>query len=109
MVEIAEQRRVVIVGIGSIGRRHARLLRERKDIAVEVFEPSADMLTRAERELGPLVKHESFELMLATQPDVVWICTPNPLHAPQTVAALGAGCHVFCEKPMSNSTRGRGA
>ncbi len=105
MVEIAEQRRVVIVGIGSIGRRHARLLRERKDIAVEVFEPSADMLTRAERELGPLVKHESFKLMLATQPEVVWICTPTPLHAAQTIAALRAGCHVFCEKPMSNSLK----
>ncbi|MBA3514973.1 MAG: Gfo/Idh/MocA family oxidoreductase [Pyrinomonadaceae bacterium] len=102
-MEIAAKRRVVIVGIGSIGRRHARLLCERKDVAVEVFEPSAEMLTRAESELGPLVKHESFEQMLATQPEVVWICTPNPLHAAQTVAALRAGCHVFCEKPMSNS------
>lgn len=103
MVEVAAKRRAVIVGFGSIGRRHARLLRERKDVTVELFEPSIDMLALAERELGPLIKHESFELMLATQPEVVWICTPTPLHAAQTVAALRAGCHVFCEKPMSNS------
>lgn len=106
MVEITRQRRVVIVGIGSIGRRHARLLRERKDVALEVFEPSANMLTQAERELGPLVKHESFEVMLATQPEVVWVCTPTPLHTVQAVTALRAGCHVFCEKPMSSTFEG---
>ena len=33
--------------------------------------------------------------------DAVTICTPNSLHCPQTLAALRAGLHVLCEKPIA--------
>ncbi|MBJ6120744.1 Gfo/Idh/MocA family protein [Sphingomonas mollis] len=35
--------------------------------------------------------------------DAVAIVTPNYLHAPMAIAALNAGFHVFCEKPMAMS------
>ena len=38
--------------------------------------------------------------------DVVDICVPSALHEELTVAALDAGKHVICEKPMATSRQG---
>jgi len=94
------RRRVVVVGLGSIGRRHTRLLAERPDLDVEVCEPAADALANARSELGQLTLHPNFETALATRPDLVVIATPHDLHARQGIAAMRAGSHVFCEKPL---------
>ena len=48
--------------------------------------------------------------MVADGIDVVHVCVPNNLHLPLTLAALGAGKHVVCEKPLAlDAGRGRGA
>ena len=41
--------------------------------------------------------------------DVVHICTPNHLHLPLAEAALAAGKHVICEKPLAMDAAGAGA
>ncbi len=98
--------RVALVGLGSIGRRHLRLLQERPDVSVEAVETSKEALAAAQRDFGVLPAHISFAAMLETRPDVVWLATPTPLHAEQTMKALAAGAHVFCEKPMSDGVAG---
>lgn len=43
------------------------------------------------------------EIFAATDVDVVHICTPNNLHLEQALAALSAGKHVICEKPLATT------
>lgn len=45
--------------------------------------------------------YTDYRKMLKSGLDAVSICLPNYLHAPATIAALEAGCHVLCEKPMA--------
>lgn len=41
--------------------------------------------------------------LLKEELDAVYVLTPNNSHAPISMAALNAGCHVMCEKPMATS------
>ncbi|PYZ91701.1 dehydrogenase [Salipaludibacillus keqinensis] len=43
------------------------------------------------------------QLLTEADVDAVSVCTPNYLHAPVSIAALKAGKHVMCEKPMATS------
>ena len=101
---MALKARVVIVGLGSIGRRHARLLASRGDLEVEWCESSADSLESAKDEMGePSFVHASFEDAVASRPQMLVIATPHAQHVDQSIAALKAGIHVLCEKPLSDS------
>ncbi len=95
-------RRVVVVGLGSIGRRHARLLNARGDLAVELCEPEPSNLALAYNEVGRLPTHHTYAEALRTCPQMVVIATPHGLHCEQTIRALEQGIHVLCEKPMSD-------
>ncbi len=51
---------------------------------------------------GVPARYASAEEMLANERlDVVSVATPNKYHRELTLAALQAGCHVLCEKPMA--------
>ena len=99
-----EKIRLCMVGAGSIGRRHLRLLRERPDVELGVVEPHEESWRRLTSEAGELERHASLDDALANgRFDAIAIATPHGLHAKMAVQALEAGKHVFCEKPMSDS------
>ena len=100
---MAVKKRVVVVGVGSIGLRHARLLCKRHDVEVELLDSHESVAMKASKELGNIPIHSSFEIMLQSNPDIVFIATPTSIHSNQAIQALEAGSHVFCEKPMCDS------
>lgn len=57
-------------------------------------------------QLGDAVRsYASFDTFLADpEIELVSLCTPTPLHVPQSLAALQAGKHVLCEKPLARSS-----
>lgn len=95
--------KVLVVGCGSIGKRHARLLAERPDVAVWVADTLPDNLKAAVEQAPGAEPFTSFEDALFAGPDAVYICTPNHLHRPLSVAALEADCAVLCEKPLADT------
>jgi predicted dehydrogenase len=52
----------------------------------------------------PLAFDDYHEMLARAQLDLVCIATPVATHAPMTLAAVAAGCHVLCEKPMAMTT-----
>jgi predicted dehydrogenase len=102
LMPLAPTRRIIVVGLGSIGRRHARLLNARGDLAVEMCEPEPPNLELAYTEVGRLPTYRTYDEALRTHPELMVIATPHSLHCEQTVQALEQGIHVLCEKPMSD-------
>ena len=49
---------------------------------------------------GVTVYADAMELIAKADVDVIDICVPTPFHADLAIAALKAGKHVFCEKPL---------
>ncbi|MGD7052923.1 Gfo/Idh/MocA family protein [Sutcliffiella horikoshii] len=73
------QEKVTITAISDVNEKTAKMVGEKFGIA-QVYAHYADMFEHV---------------------DAVTICTPNKFHAEITIAALEAGLHVFCEKPMA--------
>lgn len=59
--------------------------------------------TLAQQYKIPNVYTDWREMLEREQPDVVSICLPNVLHREPAIAALEAGAHVLCEKPLATS------
>ena len=95
---------VGIVGLGRMGQRHAEQLALRTSGARLVAACSVDAGERdwAREQLGVAAIHEHYDALLRDpQVQAVAIATPTTLHADQMIAALEAGKHVFCEKPLA--------
>jgi predicted dehydrogenase len=97
--------RVLVVGCGSIGTRHAANLLALGVEQVLACDPDPDRLA-ALTSRHSLEGFESLEAALAAGPDAVLICTPNHTHVPIALAAARAGCHLFVEKPLSHTLEG---
>lgn len=94
--------RVGIVGAGFIGAVHARSVRLAGARLVAVAASSPASSRAAAQRLGAERACDSGEqLVAAADVDVVHICSPNHLHVPLARAALDAGKHVICEKPLA--------
>src|SRR3954466_3379298 len=96
--------RVAIAGTGFIGGVHARSARLAGARLVGVAASSPESAGRAVQALGAERAFASAEeLVEAPDVDVLHICTPNHLHVPLAEAAIAAGKHVICEKPLALS------
>lgn len=91
-----------VIGLG-MGRAHIKAYQSHPECEmVAIADPDRDRLKSVAEEYDldqtyddPMAMFEKARL------DLVSVATPNKFHASLTIAALRAGCHVLCEKPMA--------
>jgi len=93
---------VGVAGTGFIGPAHIEGLRRNGIHVLGLAENTKEKAERKAAELGIPRLYGSLDEMLADPDiDVVHLATPNYLHYPHAKAALLAGKHVICEKPLA--------
>ncbi len=107
--------RIGVVGFGGIGHLHAAIYQHLDNCElvavadpdpVKLASPTGDINLGISTavELEKLHLYRSFEAMLGAEKlDYADIALPTDLHALYAIAALDAGLHVFCEKPMART------
>lgn len=97
--------KVGIIGTGSISELHIAAYLKNNNVELYAFcDINEERLQFMAEKFD--IKHtytDMNEMLLLEELDAVSICTWNSAHAPCTIAALNAGKHVLCEKPMSTS------
>ena len=99
--------RVAVFGTGFIGRVHVEAVRRLGNVEVVAVAASDDAKARhfADEVHVPNSTGDYREILADPQLDAVHICTPNWLHFPMAKAAMEAGKHVLCEKPLAMNSR----
>jgi predicted dehydrogenase len=99
------QLRAGVIGTGFIGPVHLEALR-RLGVQVVALCDLPDRVEAAAERLGvPLAFDDYRALLRSPEVDVVHITVPNRFHCQMALAALAAGKHCVCEKPLAMNTR----
>jgi predicted dehydrogenase len=93
--------KILIAGLGSVGRRHLRnlLALGQQDIVLYRTHQS----TLPDDELAGLPVYTNLDEALSVRPDAAIVANPTALHMKVAIPAARAGCHILLEKPVSHS------
>jgi len=93
---------VTIIGTGNIARVHANAWKKIPDVQIAaVCDIQPDRARSFADEFGAQEVFTDYKKAVKYPADAVDVCTPNKYHTPVVLAALGAGRHVLCEKPLA--------
>ncbi|MCY1706469.1 Gfo/Idh/MocA family protein [Pannonibacter sp. SL95] len=104
MTETAKPVRWGVLSTARIAREKVipGIQRSKTGTVAAIASRSQDSADAAARALGIPVAHGSYEALLADPSiDAIYNPLPNHLHVPMTIAAVKAGKHVLCEKPIA--------
>lgn len=97
--------KTAVFGTGFMGRVHTEGIRRLGNVEVAAIAASSDDKARQfAAEVGVERATGDYRTLLSDpQIDAIHVCTPNALHFPMAKAAIDAGKHVLCEKPLAVS------
>lgn len=96
--------KVGLIGCGKIGQvRHLPEYAANEDCVITaLYDVNTERAKALAQQYGATA-YESCEALLASDVEAVSICSANTSHAQIAMAALAAGKHVLCEKPMATT------
>lgn len=99
--------KVAIIGTGGISNEHIKGYQKNPNVELYAFcDINEERLNTMAEQYGVTRKFTDMnEMLKLDEIDAVSVCTWNSAHAPCTIAALNAGKHVLCEKPMATSAK----
>jgi len=97
--------RFLVVGCGSIGKRHIGNLIALKAGQILAFDVREDRRSEVERQFG-VEALDDLNKAWERGPDVALITAPTSMHVPLALQAAEQGCHLFIEKPLSDRLEG---
>ena len=93
--------KIALIGCGAVAKMHYTAASQLGNAEViGVYDTNQAFAQSFADERG-LCVYATMEELLASEADVVGICTPSGLHAPLTIQCLRAGKHVVVEKPIA--------
>lgn len=95
-----EKLKVLVVGCGSIGKRHIRILYDLGVKNIMVSDNNEEQIDLIKQEFPNVKIAANYEIGLQLN-DIAFILTPTKFHIPMALKAVETGCHVFIEKPLS--------
>src|SRR5205807_5416511 len=96
--------RVGVVGGGSMGYNHARVLAEMDGVElVGLADPDPLARQRIARRFKVPTFADYRNMLDQARPHAVSVVVPTRLHHEVTAAAIAAGCHVLVEKPIAST------
>jgi predicted dehydrogenase len=97
--------RIGVIGTGSISGVHLNAYKNNPNVEIYALCDINEERVKAAAEKYGVTRifTDMHEMLKLEEIDAVSVCTWNSQHAPCTIAALDAGKHVICEKPMATS------
>ncbi|MCG6538313.1 MAG: Gfo/Idh/MocA family oxidoreductase, partial [Syntrophales bacterium LBB04] len=99
------KRKFLVIGCGSIGKRHIGNLISLNEGNIMAFDSIPDRRQEVKARFNIEVLDNLADAW-ASHPEVAFITAPTSMHAPLAIMAAEHGCHLFIEKPLSHSLEG---
>jgi predicted dehydrogenase len=99
-------KRVLVVGVGSIGERHVRCFQGTGRATLSICELNTELGRTVAERYQVASSFVNYEKALESKPEIAVICTPAPWHIRMAQQAIDRGISVFIEKPLSTSFDG---
>lgn len=103
--QVMRDKKILVLGCGSIGKRHIRNLIA-LDMRVAAFDVDAGKIDDVKKGLPVETFSNLDEALAGSSYDAAFICSPPTFHVPQALRLVKEGIHCFIEKPLSNSLYG---